>query len=503
MGYPANEAVDVEDCDLCIVGAGICGLNFLFSASQYMTKESKIVLVDRRSRVGGMWNDTYDYVRLHQPHPVFTVGNFSWSLGKERSHLATRQEILDHFQQCVERLRERVTLVERYGYIYESHDEIPLPGGYGAEVRCRPVTSGGRPLLIRAPHVAKAFGMRVPKPQPLALSSEKVVSISPLDLDVMERDGAAKPVYIVGGGKTGMDTAQTILARFPGREVNMVIGKGTVFWNRNQVFPSGLKRWWGGQMVMPAFMDLALRFDGTNEEEVHEHLKRTYTLGINDRCDDFLSALLSEEENALITEGVNEVIEDYLVDVVDEADRPVMKLRSGEERPIAPGSHVVGCTGALLRERHSYEPYVSESGVTVSIQSTSSVYGFQSFAGYWLGQLLYLGKILDVPLYALNNERLFAKDKKAFTFAWITQLLYNTILIMDAVPARALRDCGLNFDNWYPPYRQLPVLLKMKLRGRSYLRHFRSSLDRVCQRMQIEGGPLVGRRARPSADGAD
>jgi len=491
MSASVNEPSTVEDCDLCIVGAGICGLNFLFSASQYLSKENKVVLADRNPSFGGMWNDTYDYVRLHQPHPLFTVGNFSWSLDRERSHLATREEVLDHFAECIDRLRQRVTLVERYGYAYEGHEEVRVDGGVRAEARLRPTEPGDPTLLIRTPHLVKAFGARVTRPEALALSSNKVVSISPVDLSLLERDRDHTPVYVVGGGKTGMDTAHAVLTRFPAREVNLVIGRGTLFWNRNKLFPSGPKRWWGGHLAMPTFLELALRFDGTNEAEVHEYLKQEYTVSVNDRCENFLSGLLSEEENAFITEHVNDVVEDYLVDVVDEADRPVMKLRSGAERAVEPGSYVVGCTGSLFRDEHPYEPYVSQSGATVSIQSTSSVYGFQSFAGYWLGQLLPPGKLLDVPLYALDIDRLFARERKAFTFAWITQVLYNTILIMDAVPTRAMRDCGLNFDNWYPVHRQLPLLLKVKLNKRSYLEHFRRSLDRVCERAGVQGGPLA------------
>jgi hypothetical protein len=491
VGSQAREPVTVEDCDLCIVGAGICGLNFLFSASQHMSKEDRVVLVDRKPGVGGMWNDTYPYVRLHQPHPMFTVGNFSWSLDKERSHLATREEVLGHFDECMDRLRDTVTLVERYGYAYEEHEEVHVDGGVRVEARLRPTASDDDSLLVRTPRLVKAFGMRVPRLEPLALSSQKVVSISPLDLDLLEHGPEDTPVYVVGGGKTGMDAAQAVLTRFPEREVRLIIGKGTIFWNRDKMFPSGLKRWWGGQMVMPAFLELALRFDGTNEAEVHEYLKQEYTLSLNDRCDRFFSALLSEAENAFIKEHVDEVVQDYLVDVVDVDDRPVMKLRSGAEREVDPGSYVVACTGSLLREKHPYEPYVSGSGATVSIQATSGVYGFQSFSGYWLGQLLFAGNLLDVPLYALDYQRLFATDKKAFTFAWMTQLLYNTILIMDAVPPRALKDCGLNFDNWYPPYRQLPFLLKLKMNKGSYLEHFRGSLDRVRERTEVRGGPLA------------
>lgn len=61
-------------CDLCILGAGIAGLNALFAASRYLTRDQKVVLIDRRPNAGGMWNAAYDYVRLHQPHPMFTAG---------------------------------------------------------------------------------------------------------------------------------------------------------------------------------------------------------------------------------------------------------------------------------------------------------------------------------------------------------------------------------------------------------------------------------------------
>jgi cation diffusion facilitator CzcD-associated flavoprotein CzcO len=79
-----NDAVDA--CDVCIVGAGVAGLNALFVASQYLSRDQKIILVDRRERVGGMWVDTYPYVRLHQPHPMFTAGNIGWTLGQDRSY---------------------------------------------------------------------------------------------------------------------------------------------------------------------------------------------------------------------------------------------------------------------------------------------------------------------------------------------------------------------------------------------------------------------------------
>ena len=77
----ASQLPPVETCDLCIVGAGIAGLNALFAASRYLSRNNKVILIDRRPRAGGMWVDVYPYVRLHQPHPMFTAGNIAWTIG--------------------------------------------------------------------------------------------------------------------------------------------------------------------------------------------------------------------------------------------------------------------------------------------------------------------------------------------------------------------------------------------------------------------------------------
>jgi len=115
--------VRVERCDVCIVGAGLAGLNALFVASRYLSRDQKVILVDRRERVGGMWVDTYPYVRLHQPHGMFTAGNIKWTLGQDPSHLATKGEVLDHFDHCLNVIKQQVRVDERFGWTMESDDE--------------------------------------------------------------------------------------------------------------------------------------------------------------------------------------------------------------------------------------------------------------------------------------------------------------------------------------------------------------------------------------------
>jgi hypothetical protein len=49
-----------------------------------------------------MWNTAYDYVRLHQPHPMFTVGDMKWAWNKPRDYLAKRDEVRDHLASSVQ-----------------------------------------------------------------------------------------------------------------------------------------------------------------------------------------------------------------------------------------------------------------------------------------------------------------------------------------------------------------------------------------------------------------
>jgi cation diffusion facilitator CzcD-associated flavoprotein CzcO len=61
---PVEGSALVETCDVCIVGAGLAGLNALFVASQYLSRDQKVILVDRRGRIGGMWVDELDRSQL-------------------------------------------------------------------------------------------------------------------------------------------------------------------------------------------------------------------------------------------------------------------------------------------------------------------------------------------------------------------------------------------------------------------------------------------------------
>jgi hypothetical protein len=479
-----------ERSDVCIVGAGITGLNALFVARRYLSSEARIILVDRRQRAGGMWLDTYDYVRLHQPHPFFTAGNIEWTLGKEREHLAGKDEVLEHLQHCLEVIKQDIQLTELFGYELEDTEEA----GGTVRITCR--SHDGRVIDIEADRLIKAYGQRIEANEPLELSSERVRSVSPEQLDVRgaEMRASGAPVWVVGGGKTGMDTAHALITGQPGREVNLLAGPGTFFINRDRAFPRGLRRWWAGEPISGVLTQLARRFDGTNETEVMDWYRSEHGTWLTPESGNFLAAFLSEAENETITSGLNDVVTDYLVDVADRNGSSEVILRSGATKPCEPGSWVVNCTGSLLRGEHPYEPYTSPSGRVLSIQNRSSTLPFPlgGTAAYFLTHLMFLDRLAQVPLYEADAEELRRKASPyVMASALLSLHLYNLSLVADAVPARVFTQNGLDIDRWYPLPRRLLASARFMLTHQRDRRHHKRTLDTVAERFGVRCGPVV------------
>ena len=484
----ARNSLPTETYEVCVVGAGITGMNALVVASKYLSRTDQVVLVDSRPRVGGMWVDTYDYVRLHQPHAIFTAGNIKWALRQKPSHLATKSEVLDHFQHCLDIAKKHVDVEERFGWDYESHEET------GGRVFVTMRSPEGETAVIVAKRLIKAFGHLVQPNDPLATSSSQVHSVTPetLDLDSEAVRDDKSPWWIVGSGKTAMDTAHRLISEFPGREVSMLAGLGTFFARRDTFFPVGARRWWAGTTINTMLRQVGRRFDGTNEDDVREWFRATYGIGPTSEAKDFFSAYLSDSECETITAGLRTVENEYFVDAVDRDDGVELVYRSGRTRMVPSGSWLVNCTGSLLRESHPYEPFVSEAGTTLSIQMRSSTTGvFSAFAGYYLTHLMFTGQLGRVGLYELDIQDLSSKAKPIVVYASMTLALHNLSIIADALPKKALMDCGLDYDLWYPLPRRMVGVAEFLRTHRSDRAHHRETLDTLGRRFNVRAGPLA------------
>ncbi|MFE6858280.1 FAD-dependent oxidoreductase [Nocardia sp. NPDC057668] len=481
--------IPTHSCDVCVVGAGIAGLNALFVAGRYLSRDQKIILVDRHPRAGGMWVDAYPYVRLHQPHPLFTAGDIKWTIHEDRSYLASRSEVLEHFAHCVRVIGQRVRVEEFYGCDYVSHEEAEG----GVRVSC--TGPDGLPLEITATKLIKAFGVNVAPLDPLTVSSTRVRSVSPNYCDVRagEIADSEAPVWIVGGGKTAMDTAAALIAACPNRDVNLIAGPGTAFVNRDRVVPPGARRWWGGVMPNRVFMDIARRFDGTNEAEVQDWLLANVGLSVTPQADNFFAGLLSEAEERAIRAGLHTVVMGHLRDAVDGAGGVDLVFRNGDTVTTPAGSWIVNCTGYLLHTDTPYEPYVSPGGSVLSIQTRSATFGFLSFGGYFLTHLMFRDKLREVPLYAVDSDEMRARTRTAapLAYAALALHLHNLSLIYDALGASVFLRCGLDFDRWYPMHRRMADTAHFARTHRRDREHNRRTLETMGERFGVHCGPVV------------
>jgi hypothetical protein len=486
----AAEQSESRPYDVAVVGAGVAGLNALAVASKYLTKDHRVLIIDRRSRVGGMWVDTYPYVRLHQPHPFFTAADIKWTLGADRAHLATKNEVLDHFSHCVDVVKDRVGLYEWLGTELLSHET----GNGSIRLTCR--STDGTHRFAETKRLIKAPGLAVEPNEPLAVSSDRVHSVSPDFCDVRTGEIAesSAPVWVIGGGKTAMDTAHALIRAQPGREVNVLAGPGTFFACRDKLFPTGARRWWGGRPGLPLFLEWSRRFDGTNERDAMNWYRATVGTTPTDGARNFVFGLLSEAEARTIRSGVTDMIGDHLVDAVDRGGHVELLLRSGATRQIEPGSWLVNCTGYVFSERSQhlpYEPYVSANGNVGVVSTRSAIALLSSFGGYYLGHLMMLDQLGELPLYELDADELSRQSREAWACAVVTMNLYNTGVIADNAPREVLSQNGLNFDRWYPPHRYIFGGVQFTRAYRREREHWRLALDRVRERFDVRCGPIV------------
>jgi hypothetical protein len=468
----------------------VAGLNALAVASQYLTKDHRVLIVDRRSRAGGMWVDTYPYVRLHQPHQFFTAADIKWTLDADRTYLATKDEVLDHFSHCVEVVGGRVGLDQWLGTELVSHEA----GDEAITLTCR--SADGTPRIAEAKRLIKAPGLAVEPNQPLSVSSDRVHSVSPDFCDVRTGEIAesSAPVWVIGGGKTAMDTAHALIRAHPGREVNVLAGSGTFFACRDKLFPTGARRWWGGNPGVPMFLQWSRRFDGANERDAMDWYRSAVGITPTEGARNFAFGLLSEAEAETIRSGVTDMVSDHLVDAVDRGAHVELVLRSGASRQIEPGSWLVNCTGYLFGERpqhRTYEPYVSAGGNVGVITTRSATALLPSFGGYYLGHLMMLGQLGELPMYELDGYELARQSREAWACATVTMSLYNLSLIADNAPQKVLSQNGLNLDRWYPAHRYLFGGLQFIRAYRREREHWRQSLDRVQERFDVRCGPIV------------
>ena len=491
-------------CELCIIGAGYAGLNALNAAVKYLPKGACVVVVDRGVRWGGQWPDTYGFVRLHQPHRMFTAGERPWSIDKPKHHLATKGEILNHFDDIVSACtsEREIELLELFCYQYDGHHTVcngrvhltaqPLMGGTGGH----PATdenSGARApaIAIDAARLINASGFDVAKKLPLTLTAsiERSVnrstrgfvhSLAPADMLsphwtalLRYSEDADKPIWVLGSGKTAMDAINHLSkhATTKGR-LHCLAGRGSWFLNRDCMFPMD---WWelhrpGLRTSTDHFIDMMELYDGNNEAEVYAAACRAGAMHSPiDAPTSFSFGMCSTAEvanvRAVLAPKEERVLKAHLVDVrphsTDDA-LAVMELRKTDGsdecffREIPAGSFIVNCTDNIA-PIDKVLPIVDDSGLVCAPQALCCFSGPSAdhvVHAWFLGTLRSMWKIMPRISVSVQN-----KHKLGLHMLFL--LVLSNAMVMSRLP-KAIVNGNKQNPNRYPLYRVMPTGMRLK-----------------------------------------
>ena len=186
--------------DYLVVGAGAMGMAF---TDVLMTEtEATVTIVDRHGRPGGHWNDSYPFVRLHQPSSFYGVNSRALGTNQKDSiglnaglyELASGSEVVTYFEQV---MNQQFLPTGRVTY-------LPM---------CEYLGSGSvRNLVSGVEKTVDATYMNETVPSvttPSYTVSQGVTCIPPNEL--LNRDEFPGDYVVVGGGKTAIDSCLWLL----------------------------------------------------------------------------------------------------------------------------------------------------------------------------------------------------------------------------------------------------------------------------------------------------
>lgn len=191
-----------------VVGAGQAGL---VVSDQLRRAGREHVILDRRSTLGGGWQDRWDAFRLVSPNWTTSMDGFPYR-GAEPDGFMARDELIAHFRAYAVAIAAPVQLetdVTALETVADGASRFRLTTSHGT-VLARSVVVAGGPFQV--PHVP-----------PMAANLD--ASIRQVHVHAYRNPDALPPggVLIVGSGQSGVQLAEELMAA--GRPVTLAVGR--------------------------------------------------------------------------------------------------------------------------------------------------------------------------------------------------------------------------------------------------------------------------------------
>ncbi len=197
--------------DYLVIGAGAAGM--AFTDALIAESDADVVMVDRRHRPGGHWNNAYPFVRLHQPSPFYGVN--SRVLGNDAIdevgpnaglyERATAAEICDYFSRVLDETLVPSGRVRFFGmsdYVGEQsglHKLVSRLTGQATSVRVK-----------RKVVDATYLETPIPSTHTPSFTVDAEARFIPVN-DLVTLTEPARGYTVIGAGKTAMDACIWLL----------------------------------------------------------------------------------------------------------------------------------------------------------------------------------------------------------------------------------------------------------------------------------------------------
>lgn len=220
-----------EQCDYLVVGGGATGMAFVDTLLKHSSSETSVVLIDKHGEgPGGQWQDSYNFVRLHQPSSMYGVESEKLEPNEDgisSTHRATREEIIEYYEKVVKKLEAGHDFHYLGGMEFDfsqlsnSNDNDGDSINGKVYVLCDNQAKKSKirvsKRLVDARYLQPDLPVFIPPKfsfDPSAIQCAPVNDIFRLSSGTGDAKTAAPKNYVViGGGKTGMDAIVYLLTK--------------------------------------------------------------------------------------------------------------------------------------------------------------------------------------------------------------------------------------------------------------------------------------------------
>ena len=242
--------------DYLVVGAGASGMAFVDSL--ITSSDADVVMVDRRHGPGGHWNDTYPFIRLHQPSKYYGVNSIPLGANAIDANgvnagmyeRASGNELCAYYERV---MKDRLLASGQVRFF--PHCNYVGGGGFVSLLTGDRYEVAARRAVVDATYLEPTVPATT-KP-PFAVSDGvRCVPVNELARMVEPPDG----YVIVGAGKTGADAILYLLENgVPPALIRWI--KPREAWYLNREFTQG------GELLATLFDGLALQLEACAQAE--------------------------------------------------------------------------------------------------------------------------------------------------------------------------------------------------------------------------------------------